>query len=107
MISTQKTGAYISQLRKNQNMTQADMAGKLMVRPQTVSKAETGQARPDSEQLLTLTHLFSVSVNAILLAQHKQVESPAPSLTPEPPAPSPTAEALPAQELPPPEPPTP
>lgn len=76
MINTQKTGAYISQLRKQQNMTQADMAAKLTVSPQAVSKWETGLALPDPEQLLTLSQLFSVSVNAILLGEDTQSTAP-------------------------------
>jgi transcriptional regulator with XRE-family HTH domain len=72
MINTQKTGAYISQLRKSRNITQAEMAARLMVSPQAVSKWETGQALPDPEQLLTLSQLFNVTVNAILLGENTE-----------------------------------
>lgn len=76
MISTQKTGAYISQLRKKQNLTQAEMAAKLMVSPQAVSKWETGQALPDAEQLLTLSQLCGVPINTILLGGEEEQAAP-------------------------------
>lgn len=67
MISTRKTGAYISDLRKRHGMTQVELAEKLLVSPQAVSKWETGLTLPDSEQLLALSRMFGVTINEILV----------------------------------------
>ena len=48
MINMERTGARISGLRKARGMTQAELAARLMVSPQAVSKWETGQSLPDS-----------------------------------------------------------
>ncbi|MGE5580578.1 MAG: helix-turn-helix domain-containing protein [Bacillota bacterium] len=92
MINMERTGARISKLRKDQGMTQAELAARLMVSPQAVSKWETGQALPDSGQLLAMSHLFDVTINSIL-AGEAPAASPARPSTPPPPATPPNYDA--------------
>jgi transcriptional regulator with XRE-family HTH domain len=44
MINVERTGARISGLRKAHGMTQAELAARLMVSPQTVSKSWTAES---------------------------------------------------------------
>jgi len=66
MIDTRAVGAYISQLRRDADLTQAEMANKLNVTHQAVSKWENGLALPDVQTLLDLANLFGVSIEQIL-----------------------------------------
>ena len=59
-------GALLSRLRKEQNMTQRDVAERLSVSPQAVSKWERGNGCPDAGLLPGLSGLFGVSVERLL-----------------------------------------
>ena len=59
-------GALLSILRKEQNMTQKDVAERLSVSPQAVSKWERGNGCPDAGLLPGLSGLFGVSVERLL-----------------------------------------
>ena len=54
------------QLRKENKMTQADLADALNISRQAVSRWETGVAIPSTENLVELSKLFGVSVDVIL-----------------------------------------
>ncbi len=54
------------QLRKDKRMTQADLAEALNISRQAVSRWETGDALPSTENLVELSRLYGVSVDAIL-----------------------------------------
>lgn len=54
------------QLRKDKRMTQADLAEALNISRQAVSRWETGDALPSTENLIELSKLYGVSVDAIL-----------------------------------------
>lgn len=56
------TGAMIKQLREQHNMTQAQLADKLLVSDKTVSKWETGHGYPDISLLEPLAEILGVSV---------------------------------------------
>lgn len=62
-------------LRKNSKMTQADLAEKLNVSRQAVSRWEMGTAMPDIENLIAMSDLFDVTLDELLKDQPKQVES--------------------------------
>jgi transcriptional regulator with XRE-family HTH domain len=66
MINTRIVGAYISQLRKEKNLTQAELAEQLNISHQAVSKWENGIALPDTETLLLLARIFHVSIEELL-----------------------------------------
>lgn len=59
-------GILISKLRKEQNMTQKDVAERLCVSPQAVSKWERGIGCPDVSFLPALSELFGVALERLL-----------------------------------------
>ena len=59
-------GKRIAQLRKGKNMKQDDLAQKLNVSPQAVSKWENDQTCPDISLLPELTKALDVSVDMLL-----------------------------------------
>lgn len=56
----------ILQLRTAQNLSQGDLADRLDVSRQSVSKWETGQSVPDLEKIIRLADLFGVSVDELV-----------------------------------------
>ena len=59
-------GRKIKELRKQNGMTQEDLAERLHVSFQAVSKWETGNAAPDLSQIVPLADLFGVTTDALL-----------------------------------------
>lgn len=57
---------YLQFLRKSHNYTQEDLARRLGISRQAVSKWETGTTIPDLEVLLQLSGLYDVTINQIL-----------------------------------------
>ena len=57
---------YLRFLRKGHNYTQDDLAKKLNISRQAVSKWETGTAIPDLEVLLKISKLYDITINDIL-----------------------------------------
>ena len=57
---------YLQFLRKSHNYTQDDLAKKLDISRQAVSKWETGMAIPDLEVLLKISKLYNITINDIL-----------------------------------------
>lgn len=53
-------------LRKNKGITQEELAARLNIVRQTVSKWEKGQSVPDSEMLVRLAEIFEVPVSQLL-----------------------------------------
>ena len=53
-------------LRKNAGMTQNDLAEKLNVSRQAISRWEMGTAMPDVENLIAISDLFGVTLDALL-----------------------------------------
>lgn len=66
MIHKFHFGKRIARYRKQQMWSQAELAEKLGVTSQAVSKWETGAALPDIDLLLELSHLYGVSINELL-----------------------------------------
>lgn len=65
-MEKEKLGLFVSQLRKEQNMTQKDLAEKLGVTDKAVSKWERGLSFPDISLLEPLADTFEVSVMELL-----------------------------------------
>lgn len=61
-------GKYLSELRKYYTVTQEELAVRLGVTRQAVSKWETGTTIPDIEILMSLSELYGISINDILKA---------------------------------------
>lgn len=53
-------------LRKNKGITQEELAARLNIVRQTVSKWEKGQSVPDAEMLVKLADIFEVPVSQLL-----------------------------------------
>ena len=53
-------------LRKNKGITQEELAARLNVVRQTISKWEKGQLGPDAEMLVKLAEIFEVPVSQLL-----------------------------------------
>ena len=66
MFNTQAFGLKLARLRKNADMTQSDLAERLNVTRQAVSKYETGDSFPDVTILVTLAEVFGVSVDELI-----------------------------------------
>ncbi len=76
------TGEKIAKHRKENNMTQEQLAELLEVSRQSVSKWESNLAFPETEKLLQLSRLFDCSVDYLLkgeLTQPKPAEQKAPA----------------------------
>ena len=73
----------LTQARKAAGLTQADVAAKLNVSRQAVSRWESGQSKPSTERLLALGELYGVSIDQLLNTGN--VELPAVDTVPTPP----------------------
>ena len=78
-MNKETLGLFVSQLRKEQNMTQKELAEKLGVTDKAVSKWERGLSFPDISLLEPLADTFEVSVMELLHGQRlaKEVTIPA------------------------------
>ena len=65
-MDSQHIGALIARLRREQNMTQAQLAQMLHVSPQAVSKWEREKGAPDVALLQKLAEIFGVSMAQLL-----------------------------------------
>ena len=66
MINKIHFAKRMSQLRHRTGLSQTELAKRLGVTSQAVSKWERGTAIPDIETLLELSHLYNISVNGLL-----------------------------------------
>lgn len=66
MFDTRKFGGYLSRLRKKADMTQSELADKLNVTRQAVSKYELGESFPDISILVEIAEVFHVSLDELI-----------------------------------------
>lgn len=66
-------GNKINQLRKLSGMTQEQLAEKVNVSRQTVSKWESGGSTPDVDSIVKISRMFHVSLDDLLLEGEKDV----------------------------------
>ncbi len=59
------------QLRKMNNLSQEELAEKIGVTRQTLSKYETGESLPDIEKCRQLADVFSVSIDDLISYETK------------------------------------
>ena len=64
-----KIGKFIAECRKNNNLTQMQLAEKLNITDRAVSKWENGKAMPDSSIMLDLCNELKISVNELLTGE--------------------------------------
>lgn len=65
-------GAFIAQLRKEQNLTQKELADKLHVTDKAVSKWETGKGFPDLKLMEPLAQALGITLVELIQCQRKQ-----------------------------------
>ncbi|MBQ5607971.1 MAG: helix-turn-helix domain-containing protein, partial [Oscillospiraceae bacterium] len=70
-----KIGKFIAACRKQENLTQAQLAEKLNITNRAVSKWETGKALPDSSIMLALCDILKISVNELLNGERISMEN--------------------------------
>lgn len=75
-MDQQAIGAYIAMQRRARGMTQRELAGRLAVSCQAVSKWENGDNLPDSSLLLPLAEELHVTVDALLSAGANRPRQP-------------------------------
>ena len=71
MIDQEKVGKFIADLRKEKGLTQDDLAEKMFVGREAISKWERGVCIPGQTILLSLSEEFNVSINEILYGERK------------------------------------
>jgi len=71
----------IAELRRNNNMTQLELAEKLNYSDKAISKWERGESIPDVAVLKNIADIFLVSVDYLLEETHKQIAPPAAKIT--------------------------
>jgi transcriptional regulator with XRE-family HTH domain len=67
MFQTKNTGLKISQLRKEKNITQMELADLMGVSYQAVSNWERGNSMPDISKLPELSEILEVSIDELLI----------------------------------------
>ncbi len=68
-------GERLYELRRKKNMSQEDMAEKLNVSRQTISKWETNQSQPDFDKIIPICQLFDISSEELLTGK-KIIQNP-------------------------------
>ena len=61
-----KIGKFIAEMRKEQNLTQQDLAEKLGISNKTISKWECGNGMPDYAVMESLCETLSININELL-----------------------------------------
>lgn len=65
-MNTEKIGLFIKELRNEKKLTQKELAEKLSITVQAVSKWERGKGLPDISYLEDLSKIFEVSIHELL-----------------------------------------
>lgn len=68
-MDNKKFGKYLSKLRKDRGMTQADLANKLSVTYQAVSRWENGNNLPDINTIEEIASIFNVDINELIKSE--------------------------------------
>ena len=76
-MKNQTMGTTIAALRKEQGLTQLDLAEKMGVTDKAVSKWERDLACPDVNSLPKLAQILNVTVEELMLAKPKEGTTPA------------------------------
>lgn len=75
-MDQQRIGSFLKQLRREQGLTQAQIAERLGVTNRSVSRWETGRNLPDFDLLLQLAQLYGVGAAEILEGERKARPAP-------------------------------
>ena len=74
-MNQEKIGKFIAKCRKNNNLTQADLALKLGISDRAVSKWERGLNLPDASLMIELCDILGINVNELLTGEIIDKES--------------------------------
>ncbi len=74
MIDSIKVGNRINALRKENSLTQDELADKLMVTRQVISKWELGYSLPSIDLIIELSKLFNISIDDLLCLNDDEVK---------------------------------
>ena len=69
-----KMGRFLSELRKDHNLTQAELGEKLGVTNKTISRWETGTYMPPVEMLEALSNMYGLTINELLSGKKLSTE---------------------------------
>lgn len=75
MLNQEKTGRFMAEMRRQQNLTQRQLAEQVGVSDKTVSKWETGRSMPDNAIMLDVCLILNISVNELLSGEKFPEES--------------------------------
>lgn len=64
------------ELRKQKGLSQEELAGRLNVSRQTISKWEVGESTPDMDNLVSISELFGISLDELVLDRTPAKEQP-------------------------------
>ena len=73
-MDMQKTGAFLSMLRRERNLTQEQLGQLLGTSNKTISRWETGTYLPPADMLLALSSLYGITINEILSGERLEKE---------------------------------
>lgn len=68
MFDTRKFGAYIAKKRKDADMTQSELAEKVNLTRQSISKYETGECFPDISIVIQIAEVFGITLDELILS---------------------------------------
>ena len=74
-MDQKKIGRFIAECRKNNNLTQMQLAEKMNVTDRAVSKWETGRAMPDSSIMLDLCKVLNITVYELFSGEKISMEN--------------------------------
>lgn len=74
-MNQEKIGKFIALMRKEQNLTQKQLAELLGITDKSISKWETGRSMPDNALLLELCSVLKISVNELLSGERLSLEN--------------------------------
>ena len=66
MFDIKKFGAFLSKLRKNADMTQSELADKLNLTRQAISRYELGESFPDISILISIADIFNITIDELI-----------------------------------------
>ena len=69
-----KMGSFLAELRKERNLTQAELGEKLGVTNKTISRWETGNYMPSVEMLEELSTMYGMTINELLSGKKLSTE---------------------------------
>lgn len=64
------------ELRKQKGFSQEELANRLNVSRQTISKWEVGESTPDMEKLVAISDLFEVSLDELVKGEEQKLAEP-------------------------------